>query len=132
MRRSGLLLAAALAGLALGGSARVAGAGRAADTVWAVITVAALIPAVVSVVADLWRRRLGVDIVAVLALAGCLAVGEFLAGAVIAVMLASGRVLEHRAAARAERELHHLLARTPREAHRYEGEVLTSPPLSAA
>jgi heavy metal translocating P-type ATPase len=121
----------ALAGLALGGAGRVAGAERAADAVWALTTAGALLPAFVSVAAGLWRRKPGVDVVAVLALAGCLAVGEFLAGAVIAVMLATGRVLEQRAAARAERELRSLLARTPREAHRYEGGVLTSPPLSA-
>jgi heavy metal translocating P-type ATPase len=131
MRRSGLLLAAALAGLSLGAAGRLAGAGQAADAVWAVTTSAALLPALVSVMADLWRRKPGVDIVAVLALAGCLGVGEFLAGAVIAVMLATGRVLERRAAARAERELHQLLARTPREVHRYEAGSLTSPPLSS-
>jgi heavy metal translocating P-type ATPase len=101
------------------------------DVICAVITAAALIPALLSVIAALWRRTAGVDIVAVLALAGCLAVGEFLAGAVIAVMLATGRILERRAAARAERELHHLLARAPRMVHRYEGATLTSPPLSA-
>jgi heavy metal translocating P-type ATPase len=98
---------------------------------WALTTAAALVSALVSVAADLWRRQPGVDVVALLALAGCLGVGEFLAGAVIAVMLATGQLLEHRAAARAERELHHLLARTPRQAHRYEDGVLTSPPLSA-
>lgn len=100
------------------------------DFICAVVTAVALVPALVSVVANLWRRKAGVDIVAVLALVGCLVVGEFLAGAVIAVMLATGRVLEGRAAARAERELHHLLARTPRQVHRYEGTTLTSPPLA--
>jgi heavy metal translocating P-type ATPase len=101
------------------------------DVIFAVTTAVALVPACVSVAVALWRRKPGVDIVAVLALAGCLAVGEFVAGTVIAVMLATGRVLERRAAARAERELHHLLARTPRQVHRYEGTTLTSPPLSA-
>jgi heavy metal translocating P-type ATPase len=101
------------------------------DVIFAVTTAVALVPACVSVAVALWRRKPGVDIVAVLALAGCLAVGEFVAGTVIAVMLATGRVLERRAAARAEWELHHLLARTPRQVHRYEGTTLTSPPLSA-
>ena len=40
------------------------------------------------------RRRLGVDVLALLALVGTLVVGEYLAGAVITVMLASGRTLE--------------------------------------
>ena len=118
MRRSELLLTAAIGGLALGAAGRLAGAGTAADVIWAVTTVAALLPAFLSVAGDLWRRKPGVDVVAVLALAGCLAVGEFLAGSVIAVMLATGRVLERRAAARAEQELHHRLARTPRQVHR--------------
>ena len=65
------------------------------------------------------RRRLGVDVLAVLALVGTLVVGEYFAGAVITVMLASGRALEARAAARARHELHALLERAPRVVHRY-------------
>lgn len=56
-------------------------------------------------------------VIAVLALAGALAVGEFAAAAVIAVMLATGRWLEERAQARAGRDLSVLLARAPRSAH---------------
>jgi heavy metal translocating P-type ATPase len=47
---------------------------------------------------------------------GALLVGEAFAGAVIAVMLASGVVLEARAAARARRELSLLVSRAPRVA----------------
>ena len=75
------------------------------------------------------ERRLGVDVIAVLALLGTLAVGEYLAGAVITVMLATGRTLEARAIARARRDLRALRERAPRLVHRVEGTSLTSPPL---
>ena len=75
------------------------------------------------------QRRLGVDVIAVLALVGTLVVREYLAGAVVTVMLASGRTLEARAAARARRELRLLLERAPRIVHRYADGELTSPPL---
>ena len=87
---------------------------------WVVTTVLGLVPAVYWVVDSLRRGEPGVDVIAVLALVGALLVGEFLAGAVIAVMLASGRTLEARASVRAARELTALLSRAPQVAHRYE------------
>ncbi len=94
------------------------GRAGAADAVWAVVTVLALLPAAFSVLRELWRRRFGVDVIAVLALAGALGVGEYLAGAVIAVMLATGRTLEAYAQRRATRDLRALLERAPRTARR--------------
>ena len=67
------------------------------------------------------RRQPSVDVIAVLALAGALAVGEPFAGAVITVMLASGQLLEARASARARRELSLLAGRAPRTALRRVG-----------
>jgi len=64
------------------------------------------------------RRQLSVDIIAVLALAGAIVVNEPFAGAMITVMLASGQLLEARAAARARRELSLLVERAPRTARR--------------
>ena len=72
----------------------------------------------------------GFDVIAVLALAGAVAVRELLAAAVIAVMLASGRALEARAAERAQRDLHALLARAPRTARRYCGTSLETVPIT--
>ena len=63
--------------------------------------------------------------------AGALAVGELLAAAVIAVMLASGRALEAWAAGRARRDLHALLERAPRTARRYRGQALETVRLDA-
>jgi heavy metal translocating P-type ATPase len=115
-----VLLAAAVAGLAGGLAAWLAGAAGLADVVLGATVVAALVPLAVSVAGSLARREPGVDVVAVLALGGSLALGEYLAGAVIAVMLASGRLLEAYAGDRARRELGALLERAPRVAHRYQ------------
>ena len=60
-----------------------------------------------------------------------MAVGELLAAAVIAVMLASGRALESWADGRARRDLRALLARAPRTARRYEGGSLVTVELDA-
>ncbi|GIH78240.1 hypothetical protein [Planobispora longispora] len=88
---------ALLAGIVL----HALGAVAAGDAVWAAGTVLATVPAVRWVVAGLRAGRLGVDAIAVLALMGALAVREHLAGAVIAVMPATGRVLEDYALRRA-------------------------------
>ena len=64
------------------------------------------------------RGQLSVDVIAVLALAGAIVVNEPFAGAMITVMLASGQLLEARAAARARRELSLLVERAPRTARR--------------
>ncbi len=78
------------------------------------------------VLADLIRglRRgvLGVDIIALLAIAGALALGEHLAAIIIALMVAGGSALEEFAQARARRELAALLGRTSRIAHRQDGD----------
>jgi heavy metal translocating P-type ATPase len=124
-----LLLSAAVTGLLAGGLAEAAGQHDAAHAVWAITTVLALVPAIWWVADAARHRRLGVDVIAVLALIGTLVVQEYLAGAVIAVMLASGRTLESRAAARARHDLRSLAERAPRVVHRYVGGRLASPPL---
>jgi heavy metal translocating P-type ATPase len=110
-----LLTAAAIA---LGGAAHLAGAPRAGDAIWGVALAAVLVPLTVSVARSLRAGDLGVDAIALLAMAGALALGELLAGAVIALMLSGGDALEAVAAHRARRELTALLERAPRIAHR--------------
>lgn len=116
-----VLLAVTVALSVAGGAAWVVGSGHWADVLWAAATLVAVVPAVGWVVAALVRRTLGVDLIAVLALVGTFAVGEYLAGALIAVMLASGRALESAAQRRATRDLRALLARAPRTARRRVG-----------
>ncbi|WP_338051883.1 heavy metal translocating P-type ATPase [Pseudonocardia acidicola] len=125
----GPLLAICVLGLAAGTAAHLFGAATAGDAIWATTTVIAAAPATWWVWTSLRRRQPGVDVIAVLALVGTLLVHEYLAGAVIAVMLASGRTLEARASARAARDLRVLLARAPLVAHRYADGTLTTPPL---
>jgi heavy metal translocating P-type ATPase len=115
------MLTATCGGLAAGGLLYVVVGAEAADVAWGLTTVLGIAPAGYWVVDSLRRHRLGVDVIALLALVGALVVGEYFAGAVIATMLATGRTLERWAAARAEGELRQLLARAPRSARRYEG-----------
>jgi heavy metal translocating P-type ATPase len=98
---------------------------------WAAVTILGIAPAAWWSWQSVCRHRLGVDLIALLALVGSLAVGEFLAGAVITVMLATGRVLEAGATARARRELHNLRSRAPRHAHRLQDDHLTTVPIDA-
>ncbi len=105
----------------LGGGvvAWLSGAGATARGVWAGAALLGLGYSTVALIEAIRRRVPSVDVIAWLALAGALAVGEAFAGAMIAVMLASGVLLEARAAARARRELSLLVARAPRTARRH-------------
>ena len=112
------LLLGCLAGLGGGGAAWIAGRHGLGDALWATTAALALVSTAVTLVQSLLRRSAGVDIIAVLAIVGALVLGEYLAGAVIGLMIATGRALEAYAANRAERELSSLLSRAPRVAHR--------------
>jgi heavy metal translocating P-type ATPase len=124
-----LLLLVTAAGLVAGGAARLAGAGEAADLLWLVVAACGLAYACWVAVAAVAHGRLSVDVIALLALAGAIAVDELLAAAVISVMLASGRALEDWAAYRARHDLSALLARAPHTARRYQDESLQTVPL---
>src|SRR5689334_17099843 len=124
-----LLVAITLTGIVAGAVAFLLGQPRAAGLLWALTTAAMLLPLAWTVVSDLRRGEMGVDVIALLAMAGSLLLGQYLAGAVIALMLSGGQALEAFAGARARRELTALLARAPRVVHRYEDGQLTSPPL---
>ena len=122
------LLAVTTVALAAGAIAWLMDARGLADLCWALGTVAAVVPAVAWVVQALRRGQAGVDLIAVVALGGTLVVGEYLAGALIALMLATGRTLESVAQRRASRDLRALLEHAPRTARRRTGtEVRTVP-----
>jgi len=106
---------ATLTGVALS----VTGNPGAAGTVWAAVIAVVLVPLSIGVGRSLWNRDPGVDAIALLAMAAALAMGEYLAGAVVAVMLSGGNALETYAAGRAKRELRALLSNAPQTAHRY-------------
>ena len=128
-RRESAFFATSTALLILGAAAWMLSAETAASMLWIAGTVLGLGFSVVATVAAVSRRQPSVDLIAVLALAGALAVDEPFAGAMITVMLASGQLLEARAAARARRELSLLAERAPRTARRRVGDGVVEVPV---
>jgi heavy metal translocating P-type ATPase len=121
-------LVCSIVGITIGGAMWIAGAHDAAKVAWAATTVIGGIPLVVDVVRSIARREPSVDFIALLAIIVSLWLHEYLAGAVIALMLSTGQALESYADRRAHRELSSLLDRAPQLVHRYEdGELHTRP-----
>ena len=112
-------LAVALVSLGLGIALAAAGWGHAADGVWAAGVVIVLLPLAVDVGRSLYHGDVGVDLIALAAMVGTLAIAEYLAGVVVAVMLSGGNALETAASHRARRELTKLIQRAPRTALRH-------------
>ena len=112
------LLAIAIVGLTSGILARVADHSNLAGLFWTIVTVSVAASLAVSIVRDFFAGRLGVDAIALLSMTSALALGEPLAGAVVALMYSGGNVLEDIAVARAEHDLRSLVDRAPRVAHR--------------
>ena len=92
---------AALGGIAAGGLLWLGGAGRASDGVFALTAAVVLVPLAWSVARSVLSGDVGVDAIALVAIAGALALGEYVAGAVVALMLAGGNALEESANRRA-------------------------------
>jgi cation transport ATPase len=127
--------AAALCGIGVGGLLALVSGPEPADAVWAATVAVMLVPLAWSVARSVMRGDLGVDLIALLAMAGALTLGEYLAGAVIALMLAGGNALEALASGRARRELTALVERPPRVARRHTrpaGRRSTSTPWKSA
>jgi heavy metal translocating P-type ATPase len=116
-----LLFVSSTALLIAGGVGWLLGSGGIATAAWTAGTLVGLAFSVSWTAAAVRRRQPSVDVIAVLALVGALVVGEPFAGSMIAVMLASGRLLEARAAQRARRDLSLLAERAPRTARRRTG-----------
>jgi heavy metal translocating P-type ATPase len=123
---SWVLLAVSVTSLTVGGALWLAGAREPAAWAWGTVTAVVTARLVVTIAGDLRRGAAGVDLIALLAMAGALALGEHLTGVVIAVMLTGGESLEDYAAGRARRELSALLARAPRRAHLLVDGVVTT------
>ena len=71
----------------------------------------------------------GVDAIALVAIVGALALGEYLAAAIVALMMSGGAALEAWADGRARRELRLLVERAPRIAHRYAASAVEEVPV---
>jgi cation transport ATPase len=118
-----LLLAVSAAALLGGIGARLGGQPQWAAWIWMFGSAPVLLAVLVGIARSVLRRETGLDLIALLSMAGAMALGEYLTGAVIGLMLASGRSLEDFAEARARREISALLSRAPRTANRYDGET---------
>ncbi len=126
-----ILGGAAVFGLAVGGTLLLVGSSTAGNAVLAASSAVILVPLVWSVARSLLRGDVGVDGIALVAIAAALVLGEYLVAAVIAVMLAGGNALEASADRRARRELTALVERMPKFARRRDGETVTEVPVEA-
>src|SRR5690606_35625155 len=108
----------------------LAGSAGLAQLSWQAGAALMLAVLVFDILASLARKELGLDLLAMLSIGGALALGESLAAAVIALMLASGRTLEAYAEAKAQRDMSELLKKVPGTANRYDNGMLVVVPLS--
>src|SRR5260370_4895697 len=125
------LISIAVAGLAAGILGYVAGRLDLAVLCWRLATAPVVAGLAVSIARDLLAGRFGVDAIALVSMSGALALGQPLAGAVVALMYSGGNVLEDIAVARAEHDLRSLVDRAPREAHRRVGDRIEEVPILA-
>lgn len=119
LARGPVLALIPLIGLVAGFVAKLTGYPTLAGPIWAVSAVPVLIALVVEIWQSLRSGKVGLDIVAALSMTAALAVGEYLAGAIVALMYAGGQYLEHFAEGRARRDMSLLLARVPHVAMRH-------------
>ncbi len=108
----------ALAGLVAGAVLWLVGEPHWADVAWGVGAAVVLVPLALDTARSLLHGDVGVDAIALIAIAGALVLGEQLAAAIVALMMSGGAALEAWAAGRARRELRLLVDRAPRIAHR--------------
>ena len=76
------------------------------------------VPLVVTLLTQLARRELGADLLAGISIVTAAVLGEYLAGAIVVLMLAGGQALEQYALKRASSVLRALAERMPSTAHR--------------
>ncbi len=117
LRAYGLLIGVTF-GLAAGLLARLLGMATLSEAAWLATLLGGGAPFLWESGYKLLHRRLAADFVASLAMIVALLQREYLAGAVIALMLATGQALEAYGKRHASDALAALLARAPRRAHR--------------
>lgn len=94
------LVAIAIAGLTAGTLARAGDRPDLADLAWAIGTAPVIGGLAISIVRDLLGGRLGVDAIALLSMSAALALGQPLAGAVVALMYSGGGYRDRTSGAR--------------------------------
>jgi cation transport ATPase len=100
---------------------------------WVLLIVVLLggLPLLWETVQQFLHREFSVDLIAILAITGSLLLGEYLAGALVVLMLSGGEALEAYALRRARSSLSALAQRAPRTAHIWQGEELINVPSEA-
>ncbi len=114
-----ILLPFVAAAFLAGATAWFAGEPGLAAGLWIGGTAIVLATLIVEIAVSIRRGQFGLDLIAALAMAGALALGEHLAGVIVALMFSGGQALEDFAQRRARREMTALLRRVPRRAARY-------------
>jgi heavy metal translocating P-type ATPase len=102
--------------------------GLRALTQWPLLAIIVIggVPLIWSTLRQVLRAEFGADLIAALAIVGALLLQEYLAGAVIVLMLSGGMALEAFALRRARRSLSALAERAPRFAHVWRGDQLVT------
>jgi len=119
---NGFVAAIILLAIAAGAILHWTGHEPARDALWAAATAIVLIPLIYTVIRSLLAGDMGVDAIALVAMGAALSLGEYLVGAIIALMMSGGGALEHAAERRARRDLTTLVGRAPRTARLREGD----------
>lgn len=117
--------------LVVGGVFHLVGSSRVGDWVWLAGAAVVLVGVLADTVVALLHRKFGLDLIALVSIAGAIVLQEYFTAAVIALMFASGRALEGYAEKRAQDEMSALLSKAPRIANRYENGQLVQVPLAA-
>ncbi len=104
--------------------------GRADLASWVLLSIIVIgaVPLVWETLGQLIHREFGVDLIALLAITGSLLLHQYLAGAIIVLMLSGGEALEAFALRRANKSLSALAERAPRTAHIWRGDQLMNIP----
>jgi heavy metal translocating P-type ATPase len=82
-----------------------------------ILCLVGVIPEIKDIVYDLFHKKFGVDIIAVVAVLASLALQQYAAAGIILLMFTSGTALEQYAKNRAQKELDSLLKRVPKITH---------------
>jgi heavy metal translocating P-type ATPase len=115
--RAPILAAGALLAILAGGLLHLGGEGAAGDQIWRVTVIVLALELAAEVGRTvLVEHHLGVDTIALVAMAGSLALEQELAGAIVGLMFSGGAALEDVASTRARRELTALIQRAPKVA----------------
>lgn len=114
--------------LAMGLILWLTGRGALAHWILLAVILVGVLPLLWQTLQQFWHKEFGVDVIAILAIGGSALLGEYLAGALIVLMLSGGEALEAYAVRRARSSLSALAERAPRTAHIWRGDELVSIP----